>query len=1851
MANPSVLMGSSHEEANSITSPRLHDLSADAALLRYHLGIPESANLAQTIEEACKILQLAGELREEPSIVVKAERCLAVLESKIEGHNQRSKTAWGLAVHQEPRRTCLWLVDSPAINNLVLVVILANCVLMAMDVPTGVSPELGIFMERANHFFLGFYTLELLARVVALGLHCEPGGFFSDPFTVFEGSIVVVSWIVLLVPTDTHAVRSMMRCFRSLRMLFVLKEIPGMSELFNTARQCIPSVGNVAGLAFGILLIMGVAGVQFFRGAYHFRCADEGITAYAHSHHLPLRVRGHLQLDDQPAPEGDFSWQQRFDTKGIFCFSQHDRCPKGTVCYEFENNPAGELSFDSTLKATIPVLLTLMIDGWAEQMFNLMDAVGWSAVPYFVIMVTFGGFLVLQLFLAVISDTFVCIEQQRRARGPRKDVVASFFDITDPDGDGLNHVELMNFLRTEGDIYHSFDTNQDGQVSAGELEEGVKKVFKSLDTNQDGRLSRAEIEQGMKKLLSTKELRSTRSSGSVHGGAVLQPGNAPMGGLIKPPRSQSMMAALTKPIEALVTAPYFMYSVNLLVLSNLVIMALPYHNEPIERTRLLEDISNVLSCIFIAEFGLRNVGLGLKRYWGNPWNVVDGSLAVLSIGEFMLQSVASHGLTHGEDPSSFISTIRLLRIVRVVRTIRLAREWPTMYRNILAFVRAIPQVANLLILMCCVVFIFAIVGMQVFGLTNLSARRDSHSHFESFGAAALTVFESFAIDLSDVARACYEAAGLLPTMLYFVPVLVIGKLALMNLFVAILLDAFRNNVGEKESDESEQLQSSLSPRYEPTSIIDEPKADAEAKAKLIGSFDAEAAESGRAGGAESEFDDQRMTLMQRLASQQQKMAGVFSRLLRWTRHPSIDVPLELELLTTDSKMRDTAAAIVSDYRFEIIITFLIVVSTFCLVLDGPRQEPKFLCSDFPTDSSEYDECANATLKPYLEVANVCLTIIFTLEASLKVFAYRRAFFTSRWNLIDFVIVCSSLLSLFPFFSMFQTLRVMRVLRPLRLLIRNPSMKVVIETLVSTIPAVINVQVFVMGLMGIFTLVGMQLFMGTFASCTTRALTTRALCLASEASASTEASLPLPEMMPENRRVLRGSGQRVGSRENIWLNPDEGNFDSFGDSMLTLFIAMTGDNMPRLMWIGMDAEGVDVAPVRKDWSYAAIYFLAWHVVGTFMSLNLFVGAIVETFSKLRKRGDGMALMTPAQQHWTDLLRDVRLMTPISIFRPPTQDSWLARNIRMPLYRLATSRYLEYAAYFVISANLVQLCGDYFRIEENELHHAMYEAFTIMFRIMYLFEFLIKIMGLGVQGYFSSGSRRVEFLLLVATGLECTQDASDALFPPMLLRFLRLVRVLRILRLLGDRRLRRIRELLQTLLLCLPAVMNVASVLFLVMSIYAVLGMQLFPFVKRGKSLNEYSNFESYGRAMLLLFQVLTGDDWYMIMRDAAIDYDHGCNPDAVPSDCGTALAIPFFVSFVLIGAFIFLNLIVAVVLECYDALRAWKDASEVAEQSGKPGFISTDHLIEFQELWAEYAKDNRDDEGFSAIHFKDLPSLVSQLTYPLGLRRKEDEGKVVSYATINFDEAQRLGAAARLSENRASSRNLLASRDLLRTPSANLLASARASSSQSDPVHGRAQEREAIHFCLQIKGLRGKVDSPEWLDFHDTAIALIHHSFTRSDVASPFECIPPEHAGESATFRELERFEAEDARVHAFNERFRRTFVGPSAVERFRRSVVGLSAVSGNNGATTPGRLPRSLFKKPATVGSVSASARASAPAPVVALLISAAADPAKAAEGQASAAVAPTASLASPTKPTPTSRPLSPTNRPVPAMV
>ena len=123
-------------------------------------------------------------------------------------------------------------------------------------------------------------------------------------------------------------------------------------------------------------------------------------------------------------------------------------------------------------------------------------------------------------------------------------------------------------------------------------------------------------------------------------------------------------------------------------------------------------------------------------------------------------------------------------------------------------------------------------------------------------------------------------------------------------------------------------------------------------------------------------------------------------------------------------------------------------------------------------------------------------------------------------------------------------------------------------------------------------------------------------------------------------------------------------------------------------------------------------------------------------------------------------------------------------------------------------------------------------------------------------------------------------------------------------------------------------------------------------------------------MLLLFQCLTGDGWSAFMSDAMIDEARGCDPDALPhSDCGSTLALPFFIGFTVIATFVFINLVVAVILGNFTALG-----------NVNPKLVAAHDIADFREAWAQY---DPDADGFIGVH--DLPRLVSRLPTPLGVR--------------------------------------------------------------------------------------------------------------------------------------------------------------------------------------------------------------------------------------------------------------------------
>lgn len=200
-------------------------------------------------------------------------------------------------------------------------------------------------------------------------------------------------------------------------------------------------------------------------------------------------------------------------------------------------------------------------------------------------------------------------------------------------------------------------------------------------------------------------------------------------------------------------------------------------------------------------------------------------------------------------------------------------------------------------------------------------------------------------------------------------------------------------------------------------------------------------------------------------------------------------------------------------------------------------------------------------------------------------------------------------------------------------------------------------------------------------------------------------------------------------------------------------------------------------------------------------------------------------------------------------------------------------------------------------------------------------------------------------------------------PSLLRVVRVFRVGRLLRFFEAAK--GIRRLLFSLMVSLPALINIGALLFLVIFIYAVIGMSLFGNVKRTGALNDVVNFENFGNSFILLFRIMTSAGWNDIL-DPLMIKPPDCDPNykGLPNgNCGQVLiSVFFFVTFIVMIFLILINMYIAIILENYN---------QVMEQE-KIGFTNEDIDL-FYQLWEVY-----DPNAIQYIEYKDLSDFVHNL---------------------------------------------------------------------------------------------------------------------------------------------------------------------------------------------------------------------------------------------------------------------------------
>ena len=218
-------------------------------------------------------------------------------------------------------------------------------------------------------------------------------------------------------------------------------------------------------------------------------------------------------------------------------------------------------------------------------------------------------------------------------------------------------------------------------------------------------------------------------------------------------------------------------------------------------------------------------------------------------------------------------------------------------------------------------------------------------------------------------------------------------------------------------------------------------------------------------------------------------------------------------------------------------------------------------------------------------------------------------------------------------------------------------------------------------------------------------------------------------------------------------------------------------------------------------------------------------------------------------------------------------------------------------------------------------------------------------------------------------------------PSLFRVARVFRIGRLLRFYKGAR--GIRRLLFALIISLPALLNIGALLFLIMFIYAIIGMSSFGYVKKSGAIDDVVNFETFGSSMLLLFRISTSAGWNDVLEPLLVK-PPDCDPGykGLPNgNCGAPwLAVVYFVTFIMLTFLIIINMYIAIILE---------NLSEAHEQE-EVG-ITDDDIDMFYMHWERY-----DPSASQYILHSQLSDFVDGLEEPL---RIEQPNK---FACINLN---------------------------------------------------------------------------------------------------------------------------------------------------------------------------------------------------------------------------------------------------------
>ncbi|XP_053317791.1 voltage-dependent L-type calcium channel subunit alpha-1C isoform X2 [Spea bombifrons] len=1537
--------------------PALGTMNSTPGLATEHIPTPGAALSWQAAIDAARQAKLMGSAANATISTVSSTQRKRQQYSKQKKQGAASATRppralLCLTLKNPIRRACISIVEWKPFEIIILLTIFANCVALAVYIPfpEDDSNATNSNLERVEYLFLIIFTVEAFLKVIAYGLLFHPNAYLRNGWNLLDFIIVVVGLFSAILEQATKAdggsalggkgagfdVKAL-RAFRVLRPLRLVSGVPSLQVVLNSIIKAMVPLLHIALLVLFVIIIYAIIGLELFMGKMHKTC-------YYLANGYP-----DIPAEDEPSPCALDSNNGR-------------HCANDTVCRSGWDGPKhGITNFDNFAFAMLTVFQCITMEGWTDVLYWMQDAMGYELpCVYFVSLVIFGSFFVLNLVLGVLSGEFSKEREKAKARG--------------------DFQKLREKQQLEEDLKGYLDWITQAEDIDPENED------EDIDEDKPRNMS-----------MPTSETESVNTDNVGSGDVDEESCGVRLAHRISKSKFSRYWRRWNRfcrrKCRAAVKSNIFYWLVIFLVFLNTLTIASEHYNQPDWLTEVQDTANKVLLALFTAEMLLKMYSLGLQAYFVSLFNRFDCFIVCGGILETILVE------TKIMSPLG----ISVLRCVRLLRIFKITRYWNSLSNLVASLLNSVRSIASLLLLLFLFIIIFSLLGMQLFGgKFNFDEMQTRRSTFDNFPQALLTVFQILTgEDWNSVMYDGIMAYGgpSFPGMLvciYFIILFICGNYILLNVFLAIAVDNLADAESltsaqkeEEEEKERKKLARTASPEKKPENEIlgkspvppqEESKEKIELKAITADGESPPATKinveeySSNENEEKTPYPSPNETPGEEEEEEPEMPVGPRPRPLSELHIKEKAVPMPeataFFIFRPDNRFRLHCHRIVNNNIFTNLILFFILLSSISLAAEDPVRHHSF---------------RNQVVFYF----DIVFTVIFTIEIALKMTAYgaflhKGSFCRNYFNILDLLVVSVSLISFgiqSSAINVVKILRVLRVLRPLRAINRAKGLKHVVQCVFVAIRTIGNIVIVTTLLQFMFACIGVQLFKGKLYSC-------------SDSSKSTET-----ECKGKYISYKDGDVSQPMVQDRNWEN-SKFDFDNVLTAMMALFTVSTFEGWPELLYRAIDSHTEDVGPVFNHRVEISIFFIIYIIIIAFFMMNIFVGFVIVTFQEQGEQEYKNCELDKNQRQCVEYALKAR---PLRRYIPKNQYQY-------KVWYVVNSTYFEYLMFVLILLNTICLAMQHYG-QSCSFKEAM-NILNMLFTGLFTVEMILKLIAFKPKGYFIDPWNVFDFLIVIGSVVDVILSETNHYFcdawntfdalivvgsivdiaitelnpgehaqcsssmnveenSRISITFFRLFRVMRLVKLLS--RGEGIRTLLWTFIKSFQALPYVALLIVMLFFIYAVIGMQVFGKIALNDTtaINRNNNFQTFPQAVLLLFRCATGEAWQEIMLaclpnkrcDPASETHHSSEGEY---SCGSSFAVFYFISFYMLCAFLIINLFVAVIMDNFDYLtRDWS-------------ILGPHHLDEFKRIWAEY-----DPEAKGRIKHLDVVTLLRRIQPPLG----------------------------------------------------------------------------------------------------------------------------------------------------------------------------------------------------------------------------------------------------------------------------